>query len=132
MKRILTYGTFDTLHFGHILLLERAKALGDHLTVGLSTDAFNAVKGKRSFFNYDARAKMLGAITYVDAIIPEENWDQKPADIVRLGIDVFVMGDDWTGRFDALAAMCDVRYLDRTPDISSTMIRSGVMTETGR
>ena len=127
MKKILTYGTFDTLHFGHILLLQRARALGDHLTVGLSSDAFNDAKGKHSFFTYDARAQMLGAIRYVDRIVPEDDWDQKETDIRELGIDVFVMGDDWAGRFDHLSAFCEVRYLSRTPDISSTMIKSGVM-----
>lgn len=126
MKKILTYGTFDTLHFGHILLLQRARALGDHLTVGLSSDAFNDAKGKRSFFNYDARAEMLGAIRYVNEIIPENSWSQKADDIQRLGIEVFVMGDDWAGKFDDLSAYCEVKYLSRTPDISSTMIRSGV------
>ena len=127
MKRIITYGTFDTLHFGHILLLQRARALGDHLTVGLSSDAFNEAKGKRSFFNYDARAEMLQAIRYVDAIIPEQGWGQKANDIQSLNIDVFVMGDDWSGKFDDLRDHCAVQYLDRTPDISSTMIKSGVM-----
>ncbi len=126
MKKILTYGTFDTLHFGHILLLQRARALGDHLTVGLSSDAFNDSKGKKSFFNYEARAEMLGAIRYVSEIIPEQSWEQKAEDIQRLGIDVFVMGDDWAGKFDSLKTLCEVKYLSRTPDISSTMIRSGV------
>lgn len=126
MKKILTYGTFDTLHFGHILLLQRARGLGDHLTVGLSSDAFNGSKGKHSFFNFDARAEMLGAIKYVDAIIPEQDWEQKAHDIQRLDIDVFVMGDDWVGKFDNLSSLCEVQYLSRTPDISSTMIRSGV------
>lgn len=126
MIKVLTYGTFDTLHFGHILLLQRARRLGDHLTVGLSSDEFNESKGKTSFFNFDARAEMLSAITYVDDIIPENSWDQKADDIQRLGIGVFVMGDDWRGKFDHLSALCTVTYLPRTPDISSTMIRSGV------
>lgn len=127
MKKIITYGTYDTLHFGHIRLLERARALGDHLIVGLSTDEFNAQKGKQSHFDYATRRKYLEAIRYVDEIIPEDSWDQKEADIRVHGVDVFVMGDDWTGKFDTLATFCDVHYLGRTPAISSTLIKANVI-----
>lgn len=123
MKKVITYGTFDTLHYGHILLLQRARALGDHLTVALSTDRFNATKKKVSHFDYAQRESLLGAITYVDAIIPEDTWEQKRDDVARLGIDVFTMGSDWTGKFDFLSDLCQVVYLPRTPRISSTAIR---------
>jgi glycerol-3-phosphate cytidylyltransferase len=123
MRRVLTYGTFDTLHYGHIRLLQRARALGDHLTVGLSTDAFNAGKGKAAHFSWDQRRDDLLALRAVDSVIAEETWEQKAADIAALRIDVFVMGDDWAGRFDDLSALCEVVYLPRTPEISSTMIR---------
>lgn len=123
MKKVITYGTFDTLHYGHILLLQRARALGDHLTVALSTDGFNATKDKVSHFDYAQRADLLRAITYVDDIIPEDNWDQKRTDVTRLGIDVFTMGSDWAGKFDFLDDLCEVVYLSRTPRISSTAIK---------
>ena len=125
MIKIITYGTFDTLHFGHILLLKRARAFGDHLTVGLSSDFFNETKGKKSFFKYQNREEMLLSIRYVDDVIPEKSWDQKIDDIKRLNIHYFVMGDDWRGRFNDLNDLCDVRYIDRTPNVSSTLIKSG-------
>ncbi len=123
MKKVITYGTFDTLHYGHILLLKRARALGDHLTVALSTDRFNTTKKKLSHFDYAQRAELLQAITYVDAIIPEDTWEQKHDDVARLGIDIFTMGSDWTGEFDFLRDLCEVVYLPRTPRISSTAIK---------
>ena len=124
MKRVITYGTFDLLHYGHIELLRRAKELGDYLVVALSTDDFNwNAKGKKSYFPYDKRKKMLEAIRYVDEVIPEECWEQKCIDVVRLNIDVFVMGDDWKGKFDFLMDKCEVVYLPRTPEISTTLIR---------
>lgn len=123
MKRVITYGTFDTLHYGHILLLERAKRLGNHLTVALSTDEFNTAKNKVSHFDYQQRAHFLQAITYVDDIIPEMSWEQKRDDVLRLGIDVFTIGSDWTGKFDFLSDLCEVVYLPRTPRISSTAIK---------
>jgi len=129
MKRIITYGTYDTLHFGHILLLQRARALGDHLTIGLSTDAFNQEKGKYSFFNYEARAEMLHSIRYVDEIIPETCWEQKVDDVKSLNIDTFVIGADWAGQFDDLRKYCKVTYLDRTADVSSTMMKSSMIRE---
>jgi len=125
MKRILTYGTFDLLHYGHIRLLRRAKALGDYLIVALSTDEFNAGKGKAAFHDYETRKKMLEAIRYVDLVIPENSWEQKEQDVKDYHVDVVVMGGDWAGsdRFEYLREFCDVQYLDRTPGISTTQIK---------
>lgn len=124
MKRVITYGTFDLLHYGHINLLRRAKALGDYLIVALSTDEFNRdSKGKKSYFTYAERKAMLEAIRYVDMVIPEENWDQKAVDVKKYEVDVFTMGDDWEGKFDFLKSQCEVVYLPRTPEISSTQIK---------
>ena len=123
MKRVLTYGTFDLFHVGHIRLLERARALGDYLVVGLSTDEFNLGKGKTSVFSYSERFSILTGIRHVDQVIPEVNWDQKLTDVIRNEIDVFVMGDDWEGRFDFLKSHCEVVYLPRTGGISTTYIK---------
>ena len=124
MKKVITYGTFDLLHYGHINLLRRARALGDHLTVALSTDRFNMEeKHKTSYFNYEQRKQLLEAIRYVDEVIPEDNWDQKITDIQKYGIDTFVIGDDWEGKFDFLKPYCNVVYLTRTPEISTTQIK---------
>ena len=127
MKKVLTYGTFDTLHYGHIRLLERARALGDYLIVGLSTDAFNAKKGKASRFSWEERRSFLTGIRYVDEVIPEHSWDQKLKDVTDNGVDIFTMGDDWAGKFDFLSDACSVVYLPRTPEISSTLIRSNLV-----
>ena len=125
MKRVITYGTFDLLHYGHINLLRRAKALGDYLIVALSTDEFNQkLKSKPNYFDYPTRELMLDAIRYVDLVIPEENWEQKIDDVKFYKVDVFVMGDDWEGKFDFLKEYCEVVYLPKTPEISSTMIRN--------
>jgi glycerol-3-phosphate cytidylyltransferase len=125
MKRVITYGTYDLLHYGHIELLRRAKALGDYLVVVLSSDEFNAGKDKKAYFSYAERKAMLEAIRYVDLVVPEVTWDQKPDDVRKYAIDVFVMGDDWTGRFDEqLAGLCEVVYLPRTPEISTTQIKN--------
>lgn len=124
MKRVITYGTFDLLHYGHINILRRAKALGDYLVVAISSDEFNAIKGKKSYFNYEQRKAMVEAIRYVDEVIPENDWDQKIRDCIEHDIDIFVMGDDWTGKFDFLKDEgVEVIYLPRTPDVSTTMIK---------
>jgi glycerol-3-phosphate cytidylyltransferase len=123
MRRVLTYGTFDLFHIGHIRLLERARSLGDYLVVGLSTDEFNLKKGKKSVFGYTERLAILGALKHVDKIIPEEDWDQKLDDVIANEINVFVMGDDWEGKFDFLRPHCEVVYLPRTSGISTTYIK---------
>jgi glycerol-3-phosphate cytidylyltransferase len=123
MKRVLTYGTFDLLHVGHIRLLERARSLGDHLVVGLSTDEFNLQKGKKSVFSYAERFAILGAIRHVDKVVPEQSWDQKLQDVIENEIAVFVIGDDWEGKFDFLKPHCEVVYLPRTGGISTTYIK---------
>lgn len=126
MKRILTYGTFDLLHYGHIRILKRAKELGDYLVVALSTDEFNAIKGKKAYHNYETRKKMLEAIRYVDLVIPENNWEQKLQDVKDYKIDVVVMGDDWAGsdKFDYLKEYCEIVFLERTPGISTSQIKN--------
>ncbi len=123
MRRVITYGTFDTLHHGHIRLLRRARALGDYLIVALSTDEFNAGKGKQAFFSYEDRKFDLEALRYVDLVIPERTWEQKVEDVRLYHVDVFAMGDDWTGKFDFLKEHCEVVYMPRTEGISSTQIR---------
>ena len=126
MKRVITYGTFDLLHPGHINLLRRAKDLGDELYVGLSTDEFNQMKGKTSVLTYEQRKTVLEAIRYVDHVFPESDWEQKTSDIKKYEIRCFVMGDDWKGKFDFLKDYCTVVYLPRTPDISTTDIKQKI------
>ena len=125
MKRVITYGTFDLLHYGHINLLRRAKSLGDYLIVGLSTDEFNNTKkNKESYFDYENRKSLLDAVKYVDLVIPEKTWEQKVSDIQKYNIDVFVIGDDWKGKFDYLEDFgIEVVYLPRTNEISTTKIK---------
>ena len=124
MKRVITYGTFDLLHYGHINLLRRAKAYGDYLIVALSTDEFNwNEKQKKCYFSYEERKSLLEAIRYVDLVIPEESWEQKISDVKEFKVDTFVIGDDWEGKFDFLKEYCDVVYLPRTPEISTTQIK---------
>ena len=125
MKKVITYGTFDLLHYGHINLLKRAKALGDYLIVALSTDEFNSIeKNKVCYFTYEQRKALLEAIRYVDLVIPENNWEQKRSDVHEYHVDTFVMGDDWKGKFDFLKEEgCEVVYLERTPEISTTKIK---------
>ena len=125
MKRVITYGTFDLLHYGHINLLKRAKAHGDYLIVALSTDEFNSSKkSKKCYFSYEERKALLEAIRYVDLVIPEENWEQKRSDMHEYHIDTFVMGNDWEGKFDFLKEEgVEVVYLPRTPEISTTKIK---------
>ena len=125
MKKVITYGTFDLLHYGHIQLLKRAKEKGDYLIVALSTDDFNwNSKQKKCYFSYEQRKMLLESIRYVDLVIPEENWDQKISDVKEFKIDTFVMGDDWEGKFDFLKDYCEVVYLPRTPEISTTQIKT--------
>ena len=125
MKKIITYGTLDLLHYGHINLLQRAKALGDYLIVALSTDEFNwNSKQKKCYFTYEQRKRLLEAVRYVDLVIPEENWEQKINDVKEFKVDTFVMGDDWKGKFDFLKDYCEVVYLPRTPEISTTQIKN--------
>jgi glycerol-3-phosphate cytidylyltransferase len=123
LKTIITYGTFDLLHWGHVRLLERAKSLGDKLIVGLSTDEFNTVKHKEAYHSYVHRKYILEAIKYVDLVIPETDWNQKISDVKKYHVDTFVMGDDWKGQFDFLKNDCQVIYLPRTVGISTTKIK---------
>lgn len=124
MRKVITYGTFDLLHYGHINLLQRAKELGDYLIVALSTDKFNwDEKHKKCYFTYEQRKKLVEAIRYVDLVIPEENWAQKVSDVQEFRVDTFVMGDDWKGKFDFLKEYCEVVYLPRTPEVSTTQIK---------
>ncbi|MCL6570972.1 MAG: glycerol-3-phosphate cytidylyltransferase [Bacillus sp. (in: Bacteria)] len=124
MKKVITYGTFDLLHYGHINLLKRAKDLGDYLIVGLSTDEFNQLKEKKSYFSYEQRKVLLESIVYVDEVIPEINWEQKKSDIVNNDVNTFVIGDDWEGKFDMLSDYCNVVYLPRTEGISTTKVKT--------
>ena len=126
MKNVLTYGTYDLLHHGHVNLLERASALGDSLIVGLSTDEFNDKKGKKAALTYEQRKFVLESIKYVNTVIPENDWEQKIQDVKNHNIDIFVMGDDWKGKFDFLEEHCEVVYLPRTEGISTTQIKEVV------
>ena len=127
MKTVITYGTFDILHVGHINLLRRARAMGDRLVVGLSSDQFNQSKHKSSLLTYENRRAVLEAIRWVDEVFPEVRWDQKADDIKKYGADIFVMGSDWEGRFDFLSEYCEVAYLPRTEDISTTEIKQSLL-----
>ena len=134
MKRVITYGTFDLLHYGHVNLLRRAKEYGDYLIVGLSTDEFNwKSKHKKAYFDYAKRKQLLEAIRYVDLVIPEESWEQKKTDMKKYKIDTFVMGDDCKGKFDYLKDEgVDVVYLPRTPEISTTQIKTDLNEKRGK
>ena len=123
MKKVITYGTFDLFHVGHLNLLRRARELGDYLIVAVSSDAFNASKGKKAYHSIEDRVKILEAIEYVDEVILEESWDQKIDDVLSNNVDIFVMGDDWKGEFDYLKDYCEVVYLPRTKGISTTKIK---------
>lgn len=130
MKKVITYGTYDLLHVGHINLLRRAKELGDYLIVVLSSDEFNAIKGKKAYHSYEDRKIILEAIKYVDEVLPEYTWEQKIDDVVNNNVDIFVMGDDWKGKFDFLKEEgCEVVYLPRTPEISSSQIKEDLHTK---
>lgn len=125
-KTVLTYGTFDLFHVGHVRILKRLKALGDRLVVGVSSDEFNAIKGKKSFYSYEERAEILLATDFVDEVFPENSWDQKAHDVSRFGADIFGMGSDWQGEFDELKDKCEVVYLERTEDVSTTDIKKAL------
>lgn len=127
MRIGITYGTYDLFHIGHLRILERSRALVDRLIVGVSTDEFNALKGKRTAVPFEDRAEIVRAMRCVDLVIPEEAWDQKVRDVGQHAVDVLVMGDDWHGKFDHLRAHCDVVYLPRTPGISTTELRGQVV-----
>ncbi|MDR1774997.1 MAG: glycerol-3-phosphate cytidylyltransferase [Actinomycetes bacterium] len=131
MKRVLTYGTFDLLHHGHIRILRRAREMGDYLVVAVSTDEFNAGKGKKSYMDYATRAEIVAAIRYVDKVIPERSWEQKVEDIVDNDIDIVVMGDDWadSDRFDYLRDYCELVFLPRTEGVSTTEIKEDLRRE---
>ncbi|GAA0669965.1 glycerol-3-phosphate cytidylyltransferase [Rheinheimera tangshanensis] len=127
MKTVITYGTFDLFHVGHVNLLKRARELGDRLVVAVSTDEFNLQeKNKTTIVPYEHRVKVLESCRYVDLVIPESSWSQKERDILEYQIDTFVMGDDWEGKFDELKTLCNVVYLPRTKNISSTAIKQAV------
>lgn len=123
MRRVITYGTYDLLHYGHIELLRRAREMGDYLIVALSTDEFNQIKNKKAYYDFEQRKMMLESIRYVDLVIPEDGWGQKEKDVDRYDVDVFVMGHDWEGQFDFLKDKCEVVYLKRTEGISTTKIK---------
>ncbi|EHL7175381.1 glycerol-3-phosphate cytidylyltransferase [Staphylococcus pseudintermedius] len=123
MKRVITYGTYDLLHYGHIELLRRAREMGDYLVVALSSDEFNRIKNKKSYYNFEQRKMMLESIRYVDLVIPENDWGQKETDVEKYEIDTFVMGHDWEDEFDFLKDKCEVIYLKRTEGISTTQIK---------
>lgn len=127
MKTVITYGTFDLFHVGHVNLLKRARALGERLIVAVSTDEFNQDKGKMTLVPYEQRVAILEACRYVDLVIPESSWAQKRQDIIEHGVSTFAMGNDWQGKFDDLNDLCEVVYLDRTKDISSTAIKQAVL-----
>ncbi len=128
MKKVITYGTFDLLHTGHINILKRAKELGDHLIVAISSDEFNVAKGKKAYYAFEQRKAVIEAIRYVDEVIPEHTWEQKVEDVKNHDVDVFVMGDDWEGEFDFLKEYCEVVYLPRTVGISTTQIKKDLNT----
>ncbi|HAT3809991.1 TPA: glycerol-3-phosphate cytidylyltransferase [Morganella morganii] len=123
MKKVITYGTFDLFHIGHVRLLKRLKSYGDYLVVAISTDEFNKLKGKESFCSFEERREIVEACKYVDEVIPEYNWEQKELDIKKYNIDILGMGNDWEGKFDSLKNICEVIYLDRTENISTTKIK---------
>jgi glycerol-3-phosphate cytidylyltransferase len=126
-RTVLTYGTFDLFHIGHLRLLRRAAAMGDRLIVGVSTDAFNLEKGKKTLIPYEHRREIVEGIKGVDRVIPEESWEQKREDIRRFDVDLLVMGSDWEGKFDSLRDLCEVRYLPRTREISSSELKQSLL-----
>jgi len=125
-KTIITYGTFDMFHIGHLKLLQRLKKMGDKLLVGVSTDEFNTLKNKKTLIPYKHRAEIISNIKCVDLVIPETNWEQKIEDIKKYNVDIFAMGNDWEGKFDYLKEYCEVIYLPRTKDISTTLLKKSL------
>lgn len=125
-KTVITYGTFDLFHIGHVNLLKKAKSLGSRLIVAVSTDEFNQLKGKTTLVPYNQRAAVVEACRYVDLVIPEANWEQKKQDIIDYQVDIFAIGNDWQGKFDELKSLCDVVYLERTKGISSTAMKQAI------
>lgn len=120
---VITYGTFDLFHVGHLRILKRAKAMGNRLIVAVSTDEFNALKGKKTTIPFDQRCEIVKEISYVDLVIPEESWSQKIQDVKYYNVDIFAIGDDWSGQFDFLKDQCRVEYLSRTADVSTTQLK---------
>lgn len=127
-KTVLTYGTFDLLHIGHLRMLQRLRALGDRLVVGVSTDEFNQMKGKKSVYSFEERSQIVNALECVDLVIPETSWEQKEADIKKHHVNIFGIGEDWRGEFNQLESLCEVVYLRRTPSISSTAVKKSLAT----
>lgn len=125
-KTVITYGTFDMFHVGHLRLFKRMRELGERVIVAVSTDEFNAQKGKQALISYADRREIIEALSCVDEVIAETSWEQKVADIQRYGVDVFVMGSDWAGKFDTLKAHCEVIYLDRTTGVCSSELRASL------
>jgi len=125
-KTVITYGTFDMFHVGHLRLLKRLKEMGDELIVAVSTDEFNEAKGKKTLIPYDQRVEILSSIEYVDRVIPEKSWEQKVEDVKKYKADLFVIGNDWEGEFDFLKEYCEVKYLERTQDISTTQLKKSL------
>ncbi len=126
-KIVITYGTFDMFHIGHLKLLKRLKEIGDYLIVGVSTDEFNKEKGKKTMIPFEHRIEIVKSIRYVDKVIPEKNWDQKKDDILKYNVDIFAMGSDWEGKFDYLRKYCEVIYLERTKDVSTTELKESLL-----
>ena len=125
-KVVITYGTFDMFHIGHLNLLKRAKELGDYLIVAVSTDEFNELKGKKTLIPYKQRVEIVKAIRYVDLVIPETSWEQKIEDVRKYNVDIFVIGEDWKGKFDFLKEFCQVIYLPRTKGVSTTQLKKSL------
>lgn len=125
-KTVITYGTFDMFHIGHLRLLERLKSMGGRVIVAVSTDEFNNAKGKKTLIPYEQRAAIVQAIQHVDLVIPEKNWEQKSVDVKKYDVDIFAIGDDWRGKFDFLEDLCEVVYLTRTKDISTTDLKKSL------
>jgi glycerol-3-phosphate cytidylyltransferase len=126
MKTVLTYGTFDLFHIGHLNLFKRARELGDKLIVAVSTDEFNATKGKTTLMPFEHRVELVRSIRFVDEVIAENVWEQKISDVQQYQVDVFVMGSDWQGKFDFLKPYCEVVYLPRTDNVSSTDLKKAI------